>query len=851
MNPDGVAWAWIRDEDGNGVYDQRLANFADTAFAANGKRVGRISVPVVLIPRPDNPFDSDAVSIALPKSMGGDEEGRCLGYLYRHTIHNWGISNDGRKDLVARLAAFSEDGEVLFTATMTRDTDPADIIEQFEASDDEECWDTRVRVPEFRLDLPGARIMDPAIAAFLAEHETNRRGANEIEGRDRRAMRAQPAKPLTPKTRWLQDLRSELIAHLVNDVVTHTESNRHGALEVRRQGGFPPKVVDNDGACVGVVRTDPDLVMVGSEFDRPAVIDTLAREGVTIPFDPSPGWLNATLHRESDGWIHVVWVGRIAGLNVEPILASFDVTDKELHVFAAELAAPIQGLLRRAGHIPEKVLRQDHPRDPDQFFGQDLITRLESQRTVRRLRPEARALIPAEWAEQIEASWRAKRDMHSRNEQISLTILFSSPLEQRPPDDPQTPPGLFDPCPVDDADPDDMPCRLCGEALNPYAEPSPYCLDCVNDARSGLFVDHGFYEPWCPAVLWSLNQLAALEFGGAPARDQLRKMPKDGPQADLLMLCRMLTARRGHVVPGGQRKVYSWTDWLGQAGLLMDGIRTSRGVTVMAKDGHICRSLLERQIDDIFFDHGIAHHPEPHYPFDHDINPDGYRADWRLADGTFVEALGFTANPVYMAKARRKIALADQHQIPVLTVTETDLPNLLTIFAKWLPPVGDRPQNAVLPPRPAVAARKPKSTPGANVKGQNPTNSKVRSDRLERCRSVVELQAGGATRKQIAERLGVHPDVVASLLRDGKFFANPASDGNCLALAQSAAIARKRGLTRAGFQEEEQLSNAKAKECWRDADVLFGASETFLALRFHVDSRGGLAAHRYCEEPRR
>ena len=75
------------------------------------------------------------------------------------------------------------------------------------------------------------------------------------------------------------------------------------------------------------------------------------------------------------------------------------------------------------------------------------------------------------------------------------------------------------------------------------------------------------------------------------------------------------------------------------------------------------RVALERQIDDFFFEHGIAHHPEPHYPYDPDINPDGYRADWRLADGTYVEALGFTANPVYMAKAQRKIALAEQHQI--------------------------------------------------------------------------------------------------------------------------------------------------------------------------------------------
>lgn len=170
INPDGISWASIRDEAGNGIYDRRLADYADTAFTANGKRVGRISVPAVLIPRPDNPFDSDAVSIALPKSTGGDEEARCLGYLYHHTIHNWGIGNDGRTDLVARLAAFSEDGEVRFTATMSRDTDPTDI-ERFRCSDDEEGWDIPLRVPEFLLDLPNARIMGAAIGAFLSEHE--------------------------------------------------------------------------------------------------------------------------------------------------------------------------------------------------------------------------------------------------------------------------------------------------------------------------------------------------------------------------------------------------------------------------------------------------------------------------------------------------------------------------------------------------------------------------------------------------------------------------------------------------------------------------------------------------------
>jgi hypothetical protein len=90
------------------------------------------------------------------------------------------------------------------------------------------------------------------------------------------------------------------------------------------------------------------------------------------------------------------------------------------------------------------------------------------------------------------------------------------------------------------------------------------------------------------------------------------KLPAPGPNSDLLMLCRMLTARWRVPALGADRKSYAWTDWLARAGLLTEGFRTSRGVTVMAKDGHICRSLLERQIDDFFYDNGIEHETEPH-----------------------------------------------------------------------------------------------------------------------------------------------------------------------------------------------------------------------------------------------
>lgn len=826
LNPEGFSWAWIRDEHGNGIYDRRLVDFADAAFAAHGKRVGSISVDLVLIPRPDNPLDSDAVSIALPKSAGGDEEERCLGYLYRHTTSNWGIANNDRKDLVSRLAAFCEDGEVHFTAIMSRDSDPADI-EKYRCLDDEEGWDIPMRIPELTLDLPKARIMGAAIRDFLAAHEDDSANS-EYSGAARRLTEEQFTR--TPALRWLHSLRTELFKRLADEIVHHSDSN-HPVLQVRRQGNFAVRVVNETGGCVGLVRTNPDLVKVGSEFDRPAVVEALAREGIKVPFDPTPGWLNASLELDSGAWIHVFWVGRISGLNVEPYLASFDLETKELHVFAPDLASPIEKLLRRAGQIPESVLLREHPRDPHQLFGQDLIARLQNPRPVRKLRPDARQLIPADWADQIEAGWQATEDLRSHNGRGGM-FFGISPQHRRPPEAPRLPVDLLRDIRIADDEPTNAAggCRLCGGALNPYAEPSPYCLDCIQDARDGLFIDHGFHgEPWHEAAIGSIIKLAVIEFGDAPAREQLRTMPSEGPHRDLLMLCRMLAVRRGYAIPGGHRKVYSWTDWLGKAGVLAKGVRTSRGVVVTAKDGHLCRSLLERQIDDFFFDQGIKHELEPFYPFDPDINPDGFRADWRLADGTFVEALGFTANPVYMAKAERKIDLASRHQIPVVTVTESDLRNLHNIFAKWLPPESDRPKRGELAPRPPrnntiVTTTGSASNGSGKSSGQNASNSQARADRLDRCRRAVELQAGSATRRQIAEHLGVSSDVVPSLLRDGKYYANPNSDQVRLSLAQKAAEARKRGLTRSGFRDQARLSNAKADECWRDADVLFGES---------------------------
>jgi hypothetical protein len=74
--------------------------------------------------------------------------------------------------------------------------------------------------------------------------------------------------------------------------------------------------------------------------------------------------------------------------------------------------------------------------------------------------------------------------------------------------------------------------------------------------------------------------------------------------------------------------------------------------------------------------HDIRHELEPPYPYDRVLNVNGLRADWLLADGTFVEASGMTTDVTYQAKIERKRHLARQVGINLVIVTEADLSDL-------------------------------------------------------------------------------------------------------------------------------------------------------------------------------
>ena len=136
------------------------------------------------------------------------------------------------------------------------------------------------------------------------------------------------------------------------------------------------------------------------------------------------------------------------------------------------------------------------------------------------------------------------------------------------------------------------------------------------------------------------------------------------------------------------KEVLGVKDWLGAleiAGLVEDGWRPSLGTWCRAQDGHRCRSLLEKSIDDWLTSRGIAHECEPYWPRHPELNPSGRkRADWILPDGSYVECAGLMEKPDYVTKIGHKRELARVLGIPLLIVGPTDLLRLDQIFVSYL-----------------------------------------------------------------------------------------------------------------------------------------------------------------------
>jgi len=131
--------------------------------------------------------------------------------------------------------------------------------------------------------------------------------------------------------------------------------------------------------------------------------------------------------------------------------------------------------------------------------------------------------------------------------------------------------------------------------------------------------------------------------------------------------------------------LWPWPQALVAAGVVEEFIKTKRGYQSEASDGHWCKSMFERQIDDYLTSHAINHEHEPKWPMHPQLNPrEAKRADWRLTDGTMVEAAGMLDDPVYAANFEIKRALAAAFDIPLIVVTPEMVLTLDRVFERWL-----------------------------------------------------------------------------------------------------------------------------------------------------------------------
>lgn len=114
----------------------------------------------------------------------------------------------------------------------------------------------------------------------------------------------------------------------------------------------------------------------------------------------------------------------------------------------------------------------------------------------------------------------------------------------------------------------------------------------------------------------------------------------------------------------------TWLAVLQVAGLVGEAWRPGRGTYCLASDGHLCRSLAERTVDDFLTARGIVHTPEPAYP------GSTRRADWGLPDGTYVEFAGLLGDAEYRAKIAEKRAIAAAAGVQLIVLVPEDLPDL-------------------------------------------------------------------------------------------------------------------------------------------------------------------------------
>jgi hypothetical protein len=237
-----------------------------------------------------------------------------------------------------------------------------------------------------------------------------------------------------------------------------------------------------------------------------------------------------------------------------------------------------------------------------------------------------------------------------------------------------------------------MLCAVCGRTFAPETlshwmrryGPPRYCTACCCRSLNGHTLE--FPHELARKSLVALSE--ALGFvppqairGGQSVGEIVEQERRDRVMACLIALPTTgALAKSLRVTPGRG----PWLRILVASQLIDDGWRPSRGVFCLASDGHACRSLGERAVDDWLSRHGVGHEVEPHWPFHEGLNPTGkLRADWRLPDGTLVEYAGMMEDPAYKRKMAMKSQLAQTVGVRLIVVTPNDLVALDQLFAEY------------------------------------------------------------------------------------------------------------------------------------------------------------------------
>lgn len=743
--------------------EEKIKQFKKRVVGRKVRQRERVSVELALIHRPDNDYNSNAISVAAPEHYGGDRDQRFFGYLYESQLRRIGRTR------LADLATALGGAELSCTGAVT--------------------------YYGLELDLPEPAELAKAIDLFL--------------GYTDKKNHTSPSQETNNALKILESFTTEFIP--VSELQFATRYSEVGRVIELRDS--------NSLRLVGMI--DRGNLFLQDERDRNDVLRLLrdASLPVAAPLATQAIPLNAE------------WpVTRIPNLHMDARqgeyrfpptspLARYNPRTGKLWLEDSRLVGPALCYVSRVGlkvndlgvsRRPWK-LTEDLPFDE---FNQDPSGERLEKRRYRAAEQIARRLMASiEASDLVDVIPPAEIELRTYEiargtivEPKKLFRLHESFIVQRY--------QLFGSHTLAD---ESGECRLCGQPALPIntdlaLEPLCYCHQCLEFASKGFLLERS-------RAATSLRLIAESEFNGEPMlEEQLEtlhldpRLPVEPTVIDRLLLLRFAIKRRK----------FAWTRLLEEAGLAEGGLRLSRGTLIRARDGHRCLSLGEKAVCDFLHQFGIEHEREPVYPIDSFLNPLGRRrADWVLSDGTFVELWGLPKNPEYAAKMQEKRLLAEAHGLPLLELTERDLAVLPVAFAPWLPASTPTTTAWRWTPRldsaPAMP-REPRQT--ETPLGRNAFNSDLRAARLERCRTALELQTSGLARRQIAEKLGVGPDTVKTLLRDAKFFADPTSDEERLQRARAAAAAQRSGQTKEKFESHSGLTRPKVNEAWKDADVI-------------------------------